>query len=384
MRTIYSFLICVAAVAALAPVFDIEARGGRGGGSGGGRGGGRGSAGGRSNQSFNRTPSMSRADRPSQNSRNRSNYNRQATARPNQGQIQNRPNVQNAQNRPQMNNAQKIQNRPQLNNVQNAQVRPAQQNRVNTGQRDFSRSQMNQYLQQGRSAQVDKQALRQRQQTFSTNRAQRDLANSQLADRVSNQLQRNNPGYNNWFNSNFYQRHDLTPNWDAGANLWRAARWNTAANWLSWGAAYPYYYDDYGYAIPYEEEPTTVAVQQTAPAPSTTQVSENPASAWLPLGVFSLSKDSNNAGMSNMIVQLALNKNSDLAGTYYNTNLDKAYDLDGFVDKESQQAVWKLSDNPNSPIVKTGLYNLTQESTPVTIRFPNGNEQIWLLTRLKE
>lgn len=110
-----------------------------------------------------------------------------------------------------------------------------------------------------------------------------------------------------------------------------------------------------------------------------------PQGDWLPMGVFVAAQDQTQAAVSTMFVQLALNKEGFLAGTYYNAATDKTHTLEGMVDKQTQQAIWKLSENASSPVMSTQLYNLTQDVVPVRVYFPERKtSQSWLLIRLDE
>jgi hypothetical protein len=68
----------------------------------------------------------------------------------------------------------------------------------------------------------------------------------------------------------------------------------------------------------------------------------------------------------------------------YNAITDQTHEIDGYVDKDTQQAAWRLGDIAGSPIVSTGLYNLTKDSTEVAVDFPDGTEQILTYVRLEQ
>src|SRR5262249_24871982 len=148
--------------------------------------------------------------------------------------------------------------------------------------------------------------------------------------------------------------------------------------WLAWDAAYPIYYDDMGNGeadLYYDESSPQYAAASPTPPPQ---------GDWMPLGVFPAAKTATQAAYSNMYVQLALNRNGDVSGTYYNASTDKAVELVGSVDSETQQATWQISDNPNSPTMVAGLYNLTQDVAPVQVVFPNNSQQNWVLVRIEQ
>jgi len=104
----------------------------------------------------------------------------------------------------------------------------------------------------------------------------------------------------------------------------------------------------------------------------------------MPLGVYALSKDGETAASPNVYLQLSLNKEGLLAGTFYNVTTDKTYPAEGMVDKETQRAAWKMADSENAPIMVTGTYNLTEDEAPTQVHFADGQTQNWLMVRLKE
>lgn len=104
----------------------------------------------------------------------------------------------------------------------------------------------------------------------------------------------------------------------------------------------------------------------------------------MPLGVFALVKEQDLEVNPKFIFQLVLNRNGAVAGTFYNTATDETYEIEGAVDAETQRIAWKIQDQEGSPILETGLYNLSEEETPVRINFANGTQQDMLLVRLAD
>jgi len=187
-------------------------------------------------------------------------------------------------------------------------------------------------------------------------------------------------GDNGLFNRDFFNQHNLPYNYDRDLNLWRAADWNNLNGWLGWDAAAAY--------IDPSQTTTTVPVTTTA-TPTTTTSSEVAAntttnSNLMPLGVFSMGGTAAQAANSSMYVQLAVDQSGNIQGVYYNTTTNQTQQVSGIADKTTQQAAWALSDKPNSPIMKTSLYNLTLNEFPVTVRFPDNGEQTWQLLRVTQ
>ncbi|MFH0957306.1 MAG: hypothetical protein V1897_01245 [Pseudomonadota bacterium] len=223
-----------------------------------------------------------------------------------------------------------------------------------------------------------------------------------VSDQIRNNLQNR---YDHAFTPQWWKDHPNAAHayWDMhhdGWNhWWRPATW-AAVTGLVAGAALagygePVYYD-YGDTVYYEGNDVYIDGQKTATADEYYQQASNLASTasapaatdpqtedWLPLGVFALSQG--NAAQSNMVLQLALNKNGELAGTFYNTTTDAARPVRGMVDKKSQRAAWTFADGKNTDIImETGIYNLTQDQTEALVHFGKDKTQQWLMVRLNE
>lgn len=187
-----------------------------------------------------------------------------------------------------------------------------------------------------------------------------------------------NPGQSQWFTDGFYQNHNFHPHFhNRGANWWKGCSWAGVTTWLSWGWNDPYYYSDSGitYSVPQQDLQTSQEVQYA----QATKPDD-----WMPLGVFAAGHTPKDTAYTSMYVQLALDKQGNIAGTYYNTATDEVHELSGEVNRYTQEATWKVSDNPNSPTMTTGIYNLTQEVAIVQVSFQDGSNQNWTLVRLNK
>ena len=101
------------------------------------------------------------------------------------------------------------------------------------------------------------------------------------------------------------------------------------------------------------------------------------------LGVFALSEES--SAESNMVLQLAVNKEGVIAGYYYNTSTNSERPIKGMVDKKTQRAAWTFADGKNTDIImETGLYNLTMEETTALVHFGKDKTQKWRMVRLED
>ena len=63
---------------------------------------------------------------------------------------------------------------------------------------------------------------------------------------------------------------------------------------------------------------------------------------WLPLGVFALTKSDHPT--SDLVVQMAVNKEGILRGNYTDTMTDKTQPIHGSVDKKTHRVAWSIGD----------------------------------------
>jgi hypothetical protein len=257
------------------------------------------------------------------------------------------------------------------------------------------RNQVNQHAQSRPAQKIDRQVLTRETQNLSSQRSNQIVQNRQLSERVTQRLQQSQPGSNQWFDRNFFDRHNLDVDYaGTGANLWRPAAWATLATWGDWRWSTPYYYDDGGsypvtttgessYTYPYSTTTTSPQPVQMQPA-QRAQTTASTGGDWLPLGVFAVANNANAAAQTNRFIQLAINRNGEIDGVLYNSTTDAAQDIVGMVDKDTQKAFWSLDNRPDAPVALTGIYNLTEDQTPITVYFSDGTDQIWTLVRLQQ
>ena len=154
----------------------------------------------------------------------------------------------------------------------------------------------------------------------------------------------------------------------------------------------PTYYD-YGEGVYYEDEQVYVNgkpvasadefYQQASDLATSAPSTRAPETEWLSLEVFAASREQ--ATDSNVLWQLAVDKDGVIAGTYYKTATDTTRPFKGKVDKKTQRAAWTFGDVKNTEIImKTGLFNLTQDQTEALAHFGNEKTQQWLLVRLDQ
>ncbi len=104
---------------------------------------------------------------------------------------------------------------------------------------------------------------------------------------------------------------------------------------------------------------------------------------WLPLGVFALTSE--DTADSQAVIQLAVNKQGVIAGTYYNEANQISRPIQGTVDLNTQRAAMTFAYNKNTDkILETSINNLTEAEAPALLHFGAEQSQPALLVRLKE
>lgn len=185
----------------------------------------------------------------------------------------------------------------------------------------------------------------------------------------------------NWNKYGFNHRYHDRPRWgDRDRKWWRRNNWTYLSAWLpyGWSNTTPIYYDSGQNFVQFVNYQPSQDYQYSS-APSSESYNE-----WLPLGQFLAGRDANQATYSNMFVELAVNKSGEIAGTYYNQSTDTTQQLIGMIDPNSQQAAWKIADKPDSPLMVTAAYNLTQDVANITVIMPDGGQQEWVLVRVDD
>jgi hypothetical protein len=137
------------------------------------------------------------------------------------------------------------------------------------------------------------------------------------------------------------------------------------------------YYGDQAVATSdeYTEQAQTLATSAPEPADD---------SEWLPLGVFAMTQDGEATGPPPTIyLQLTVSKEGVIAGTVTNTETEEVQAIEGLVDKKTQRIAW-VRQGKESPIMETGISNLTKDEAPALLHFADGQTQQCLLVRLEE
>lgn len=209
----------------------------------------------------------------------------------------------------------------------------------------------------------------------------------------------------NDFRNNFRDNHPRYDFWHRHPH-WAAWRWNRPYRWataafvsswfVGWGWNQPAYYS-YGQNVYYSEGnvyygDTAVCTQeeyaQQAQSIATSVPEQIPDdSEWMSLGVFALTQDTDSKDSVTEplgYLQMQVNKEGVIAGTLVRgTDDENTQVIEGMVDKESQRAAWVIS-GKTSPIMETGIYNLTKDEAPALLHFEDGTTQQWLMIRMEE
>jgi hypothetical protein len=235
------------------------------------------------------------------------------------------------------------------------------------------------------------------QSKLSDNRSERQGARQdQLGDRGDNVRDEVRDHYDDQhLFDDFWSDHPHAHyHFDQNPVFWSWATFSTASAFLPWNWGEPNYYDYGSGGNVYYEGDTVYAEGQTIPAEEyaaqaeaiATEVPpvENPDDMeWLPLGVFAMTQDGDSGAVPNMFLQLAVSKEGIIAGTYQNKSTGETQSIEGMVDKASQRAAWTVV-GKNTPIMETGLYNLTQNETTALVHFADGQTQQWLMVRIEK
>jgi hypothetical protein len=170
---------------------------------------------------------------------------------------------------------------------------------------------------------------------------------------------------------------------------WSAATWSNVNSW--YGTQQPPVNYEYGNDLTYNNGNVQLYGKSIATAQQywqsasnlVTQGEEQPPkdAKWLSLGVFAAVRA--DESKSDMMFQLAVDKQATVRGNYFNTGDKNAQPLEGAVDKTTQRICWVVADRKNI-VFDTGLYNLTQDETTLLVHFGAEKTEQWTLVRLKK
>lgn len=186
------------------------------------------------------------------------------------------------------------------------------------------------------------------------------------------------------FTAPWYAEH---PNaWQAThphADAWAAASAAGVAAWLGWadyadtGSGVTYYDNSVVYEQPPADESEDYANESTTETDTTDADTSADDSQWLQLGVYAVTSISGEPTSRHL--QLAVNRQGELAGVYYDTITGQSQNIVGAIDQSTQIAQWQLESN-SGVTFRAALDDLTQPDG--TIQVVQGtNTQEWRIAR---
>jgi hypothetical protein len=177
---------------------------------------------------------------------------------------------------------------------------------------------------------------------------------------------------------------------------WGTPSWNSCVAWFpsyGWNQGCYYNYGQGGNVL-YQDGQVVMNGQDVGTAADFAQsaaelaavdpaaLKATPEDEWLPLGTFSMAVSENEVDPAR-VMQLAVNKEGLVSGTIHNRSSGNTYTVQGRVDKETQRVAFTIG-NDSDTVLETGIYNLTQDQTPVLCHFGKTATQTYLLARLPE
>ena len=184
---------------------------------------------------------------------------------------------------------------------------------------------------------------------------------------------------------------------DKNPIFWSWAGFRTVSAIMPWNWGEGRYYDYGSGGGSYYDGTTVMADGEAVPAEEYAQQAEELALSvpeenaeaadasgdeWLPLGVFAVAQEGESSATPTMFMQLAVRKDGVIAGTYQNKETGETASLEGMVDGESKRVAWTF-EGKTSPIVETGIQNLTMNETQVLVHFDGGDSKTYLLVRVE-
>jgi hypothetical protein len=163
------------------------------------------------------------------------------------------------------------------------------------------------------------------------------------------------------FSIGWYEKHPNAWHWKHDNNDgWKVATAAGVIGWLGWGQPY------YNTTVVYEPAPVIV-FDPDANGP------------WMPLGVYSLLTGPADTGTR--ILQLSINPQGYIRGSYYDMITNDTYNVRGRADQSTQYVQWSLDTN-QALTFYTPLYQLTQSQGVINVRLPGGTQQ-WQVVRME-
>ena len=276
-----------------------------------------------------------------------------------------------------------IQRTPSMSRTINQNTSTRNSSRPRIGGQSNARNQVNQFIKNNPTYHLPNSTYG---QNYRAGVNTRDNSNwNRVAVSIRGQINNRYPNKGNWFNQNFFESHRYQPVYhNYKGNLWKGATVVDINHWFNLKNQPYYYYGTDGTTAPNSyDNSSNIYIEPTVLTTEVVNSSDESTGNWMSLGVFTITKSTESITSPNMFIQLAVSKSGDIAGTYYNTTTNEVYELVGGVEQQSQRAFWKIADNPESPFVETGIYNLTQDVTPIKVYYQNGEVKDLLLIRVE-
>ena len=185
----------------------------------------------------------------------------------------------------------------------------------------------------------------------------------------------------------YFDKNPIFWSW-AGYNAVSALMpWNWGAGrYYDYGAGGSSYYDGSTVMVGDEAVPVDDYAQQAqdlalSVPEENAEASDAAGEDWLPLGVFAVAQEGDDAETPTMFLQLAIRNDGVIAGTFQNKATGETAAVEGMVDQESQRAAWTFTGR-TSPIVETGIQNLTMNETQVLVHFAD-HTATYLMVRVE-
>jgi hypothetical protein len=185
----------------------------------------------------------------------------------------------------------------------------------------------------------------------------------------------------------------FTPQWYAQhPNAWQATHphadaWAvaTAASVAAWVGSAAYAGTDTVVVESGTTEEGTTTDESTTDETTTTGTTTTAAAAdpteWLTIGVFALAQTGQTEPTT--LIQLSVNKQGLLNGTYYDLVSDNGTPIAGQIDTTTERAAWTVGPNSKN-VFTTTIETLTSETGPAKLNLPGGKTQDWNLIRVNK
>jgi hypothetical protein len=220
-----------------------------------------------------------------------------------------------------------------------------------------------------------------------TNPAARTIQWQRRRDQVRNGFWKRHP------RMEFWKSHPHLARWQLSRPM-RTATWPAVTRWLSWNASQPAYNYDYGTYIFYDGDTVHYAGGATLAAVTYAQQAQDLAtsgadvrtdqSRWMSLGIFAVTQERGSTSVDPAVyIQFVLSKEGAIEGTVTNIDTQKTATIEGMVHPTLQRAAWVITGS-SSPVMETGISNLTKDAAPALLHLSDGQTQQRLLIRLND